>query len=124
MKDLSEIPYNPDLRIASLDIYNMHTNIPTKDLLNTIENTCKNNGLESTVKQEILRLTRMIITQNYFRFQNTTYTQKNGLAMGAPSSSILSEIYLQFTENTKIFEILKNFIIEGYYRYVDDILII
>ena len=124
MKDLSEIPYNPDLRIASLNISNMYTNIPTKDLLNIIQNICENNGLESAVKQEILSLTRLIIMQNYFRFQNRTYIQKSGLAMGAPSSSILSEIYLQFMENTKIFEILKNFKIEGYYRYVDDILII
>jgi hypothetical protein len=92
MKDLSEIPCNPDLRIASLDISNMYTNIPRKDLLNIIENTCKNNGLESAVKQEILGLTRMIITQNYFRFQNTTYTQKSGLAMGGGGPFIFHPI--------------------------------
>jgi len=81
----------------------MYTNVPTKDLLIIIENTCKYNGLESAVQQEILRLTRLIITQNYFRFKNRIYIQKSGLAMGAPSSSILSEISLHFMENTKIF---------------------
>jgi len=87
-------------------------------------NTCENNGLESALKQEILRLTDLVVTQNYYKFQNKTYIQKSGLAMGAPSSSILSEIYLQFMENTKIFEILRNSKIEGYYKYVEDILII
>jgi len=50
--------------------------------------------------------------------------QSNGLAMGAPTSSILSEIYLQFLENTKIFNILKEEKIIGYFRRVDDILLI
>ena len=108
MEDLTNAPYNPNLRTASLDISNMYTNIPIKKLLNINENTCENNGLESALKQEILTLTGLVVTQNYFKFQNKTYIQKSGLAMGAPSSSILSEIYLQFLENTKIFEILQN----------------
>jgi hypothetical protein len=123
MKDLTNIPYDPDLRIASLDISNIYTNIPIKELVNIIESTCENKGLEFTLKEEILRIIRLIVTQNYFKFQNKTYIQKNGLAMGAPTSSILSEIYLQYMENTKIFYILRNSRIEGYYRYVDDILI-
>jgi len=44
--------------------------------------------------------------------------------MGAPISPILSEIYLQFLENKKIFDNLKEEKIVGYFRYVDDILII
>jgi len=44
--------------------------------------------------------------------------------MGAPTSSIFSEIYLQFLENTKIYDILQKTRVEGYFRYVDDILIV
>jgi hypothetical protein len=45
--------------------------------------------------------------------------------MGAPSSSILSEIFLQHTESTHIPNLsLKHIIIIQYYRYVDDILIL
>jgi len=62
--------------------------------------------------------------QNYFSFQNKTYVQSNALAKGTPTSYILSKIYLKFLENTKIFDILKEAKIEGYFRYVDDILII
>jgi hypothetical protein len=44
--------------------------------------------------------------------------------MGSPTSSIFSEIFLQYIENTNILDIpLQNNII-GYFRYVDDILII
>ena len=44
--------------------------------------------------------------------------------MGAPSSSILSEIYLQYLENTEALSILTKPGIEGYFIYVDDILLI
>jgi hypothetical protein len=44
--------------------------------------------------------------------------------MGAHTSSFLSEIFLQYIENTEIFYILRSSRIEGYYRYVDDILIV
>ena len=44
--------------------------------------------------------------------------------MGAPTSSIQSEFYLQHLENPKIYDILLNFNIMGYLRYVDDLLII
>jgi len=69
-------------------------------------------------------ITTTITNQNYFQFKNENYVQTEGLAMGAPTSAILSEIYLQFLENNIIYNILKTHDIKGYFRYVDDILII
>jgi hypothetical protein len=53
-----------------------------------------------------------------------TYIKSEGLAMEAPTSSILSEFYLQYFENSKLFNLLLGHSIEGYFRYVDDILIV
>jgi hypothetical protein len=44
--------------------------------------------------------------------------------MGAPTSAILSEIYLQNLECTKIIKVLTDNNVLGYFRYVDDILIV
>jgi hypothetical protein len=44
--------------------------------------------------------------------------------MGAPTSSVLPEIYLQFMEHTELYTILMQNNILGYFRYVDDISII
>ena len=44
--------------------------------------------------------------------------------MGVPTSSIFSEIYPQYIENTKICEILVRHKTEGHFRYVDDILLL
>jgi hypothetical protein len=93
MKDLADIPCVPGLKIASLDISNMYTNFPIKDLLDIKEDVCKNHNLEPTLIKETLKITRLITTQNYFKFQDKTYLQKNGLAMGAPQ--LLS--YQRFT---------------------------
>jgi hypothetical protein len=49
--------------------------------------------------------------------------QTEGLAMGAPTSSLLSEIYLQHLEGTRIFDILVQHQIVGFFRFVDDILV-
>jgi hypothetical protein len=85
---------------------------------------CIEQKLEEKFTDEILSVTHAILQQNYFQFQDSCYVQKTGLAMGAPTSSILSEIYLQHMEQNKIFEILTNHNILGYFRYVDDILIV
>jgi hypothetical protein len=44
--------------------------------------------------------------------------------MGAPTSAILSESFLQYLEHNQILEILKKHKIIAYYRYVDDIFIL
>ena len=62
--------------------------------------------------------------QNYFRYRGTQYTQEYGLAVGASTSFMFSEIYLQYLEYTKIFDIMLNYHKIRYFQCVDDILII
>jgi len=38
MRDLSDIPFVPGLKLASLDISDMYTSIPTEDVINIISN--------------------------------------------------------------------------------------
>ena len=113
-----------NLRLASLDITNMYTNIPTGTVLSTIKEICQNNYVMKEIEADIIRLSEAVIKQNYFRFMGKTFAQNDGLAMGAPTSSIFSEIYLQSLENQEIHQLLKKHNIKGYFRYVDDILII
>ena len=67
---------------------------------------CDQHDITEELKHEIMKISQILIKQNYFRFQDTIYTQEEGLAMGAPISSIFSEIYLQHIENTNIVDIL------------------
>jgi hypothetical protein len=124
INDLKDIPFDQNLRLASFDISNMYTNIPTDELLTIIESAYKKNDVEEGLKRDILKLLKVVIDQNYFQFMDQTYVKHDGLAMGAPTSSVLSEFYLQHLENSKIYDILLNFNIMGYFRYIDDLLII
>jgi hypothetical protein len=106
MEDLIQIPYINHLKLASLDIINIYPNIPTKRLAQLITSTCNWNNVNKKVEWEIIKLMRFLLKQNYFQFNCKFYTQTNGLTMGAPTSSILSQIYLQYLEHTTIFDIL------------------
>jgi hypothetical protein len=124
INDLTDIPYDNNLRLAFFDITNMYTNIPTNDLLVIINSVCNNNYIQGNLKHDILKLSKIIMDQNYFNFQEKTYLQHDGLAMGAPTSPILSEFYLQILENSKMYTLLLDHNTSGYFRYVDDIILI
>jgi len=94
----------------------MYTNIPTNELLRIIDIACQNNYVKENLKQNIIKLTKTIIDQNYLQFLDMTYIQSEGLAMVSPTSSILPEFYLQYLENSKIVNLLLDHNIEGYFR--------
>jgi hypothetical protein len=122
MNELMDIPYDPNTKFASFVISNMYSNIPTNDLRVTLQKLCKVYNLNNRTTRDIIRATQTLTGQNYFRFRDKFYVQNEGLAMGAPTSSILSELYLQYMENTTIYDLLLKHKVEGYFRYVDDIL--
>ena len=64
-----------------------------------------------------------IMNQNYFRFNDKTYKQNDGIPMGSPKSGILSEI-IQEMEEIHFHNLKLNYNISIITRYVDDILII
>jgi hypothetical protein len=124
LNDLLEIPYDQNLKFASFDITNMYSNVPANELIKTVDIMCEKHGISEELKHEIMKLSQIIIKQNYFQFQNTLYIQEGGLGMSAPTSSIFSEICLQHIENTIIADILLKYDIVGYFRYVNNILIV
>jgi hypothetical protein len=66
----------------------------------------------------------IILEQNYYEFNKQFYKQTEGLTMGAPTSAILAEIYIHNIEHKQLYPVLLKRKIIGYFRYVDDILII
>jgi len=124
MIDLNEIPITQHLHLASFDIKDMYTSIPTKNLPRILNLICNQTLVPKKFQQQLTAMLRTILKQNYFQYNSHIYKQKSGLAMGAPSSSILSELYLQYTEHTVIIDILLKYDILGYFRYVDDILLV
>lgn len=114
-------------KLASLDIVNLYTSVPIQETINILQqNLQKNSNLPHEAIDELINLTTVILKQNYFKFQNNFYHQTEGLAMGSPLSSIMSEIFLNYIENRYLFTDANRHLnkIIFYYRYVDDTIIL
>jgi hypothetical protein len=74
----------------------MYTNMPTAELITIIKEILKtNHQISEEYKNELLSLTNCILELNYIQFNKQFYQQTDGLAMGAPTSAIFADIYLQ-----------------------------
>jgi len=93
MDDLLKIPQGHLMKFASLDISSMYSNIPTGEMTKILNDLCVKGNVDDKTRNEIVKITQIIVNQNYFRFQDNIYQQNEGLAMGSPTSSILSEVY-------------------------------
>jgi DNA-directed RNA polymerase subunit H (RpoH/RPB5) len=75
-------------------------------------------------QREILKWYDVITRQNYFAHNKDIVIQYDGLAMGAPSSGLIAEIFLQHIEHTHLAHLTHKHRIINYCRYVDDILLL
>jgi hypothetical protein len=102
LKKLENTPILPCFTLASLDISNLYTNIPVKETREIIANNLDNNNIKPQAKHELLNWYDTITNQNYFPNNGKILIQQDGLAMGAPTSGIIAEFFLQHLENTHL----------------------
>jgi len=124
MKHLEDTPMLPHYNLASLDITNLYFNIPVKETKTIFANILIHNLIAPQTQQELLRWFDIITKQNYFAHKNRIVVQHDGLAMGAPSSGLISETILQHIELSHLTNLTRKYKIINNCRYVDDILII
>jgi hypothetical protein len=123
-QEIDNLNTNYNTRFCSFYITNMYSNIPNQDTINIIKDILQNEQYPNLYIQTMVRILTTILDQDFLKFNNKIYQQKEGLPMGAPLSPILSEIYIQNIEQNIIINILQNYKILGYYRYVNDILLV
>ena len=102
----------------------MYSNIPITQTKQILDNMLAFNLANSHIRSKLLDWYEVITRQNYFQHNDKTITQPDGLAMGAPSSTIISEIFLQHLEHTHLPHLAQKHKLVNYFRYVDDILLI
>jgi hypothetical protein len=72
--ELKEIQVDPDLKFAFFYLTDMYSNVSVHSLINSIEQLCNRHDIDPEIKSEILTLSRLVTTQNYYQFQDKTYT--------------------------------------------------
>jgi hypothetical protein len=102
----------------------MYANTPQPELLKIIKQILtQHNELHIQDIEQILTFVTLIINLNYFYHDNKYYGQTNGLAMGAPTSALFSDNFLQCIEHNFIIPIINKHNILYYCRYVDILII-
>jgi hypothetical protein len=97
----------------------LYPNRPQKDVIDIIKSSKSFHE-----KEVLLPIINTILNQNYFQHNRNFYKQTQGLAMGAPTSPMLAEMYMQYLEHSGIYDIIMHHKITGYFMYADNILII
>jgi hypothetical protein len=94
INDLSNVQVDTNARMCSFDTSNMFTNVPQVMVITIIKAVMHNKDIELKVINNTISIIKIIFEQNYFKHNDKFYKQTFGLAMGAPTSSIFSEIFL------------------------------
>jgi len=83
----------------------LFVNIPIEEIL-TITKSMLLKSSDTQIKQQIIILMKLILSQKYFTFQNKIYQPEKGLSMSSPISSTIAEIFLQHMEDIHIKQFL------------------
>jgi hypothetical protein len=103
--------------IVSGDVTAMYTNIPPKEAFKICLSFLKKVDLEDASLESICSLLRFVLKNNYLQYQDTTYKQISGLAIGTSCAPTIANLYCAAKE----VDLVKNLQCNYYSRYIDNI---
>jgi len=98
----------------------MYSNIPIMENKQILKSMLSFNMIDQKKSSEILNCYKVITKENYFTHGDRVFTQTDGFAMGAPSTGIISEIFLQHFEHSHLPPLAQKHKLVNYFCYVDD----
>ena len=113
---LHQLDLEEDFFFFSADVVSMYPNIDIERAINTIDTHIAGHPLH----KQIVRGLKLIMTNNYFVFDDKIFLQLNGTAMGTSVAPCFASLFLGLVE----LEVLSEFPIVLYKRYIDDIFVI
>jgi hypothetical protein len=102
--NLENLQIDENTKLCSFDITKMYTNIPINETKHIVSEVLNDNETPTDEKQELVILLNIIFEHNYMQFNDQFYKHDEGLAMGAPTSAILAEIFIPHLEHNKSIE--------------------
>lgn len=90
-QSLANITIDENTRLCSFDI---DTSIPTMELKSSIKDILNNDPHKKEEEEELMHLLSTMLEQNYIEFNKHFFKQNEGLAMGAPTSAILAQVFV------------------------------
>ena len=125
MDDL--IKQNPELFMTTYDVQSLFTNIPLNETINICANLLypkKSMKVKGQHKKKIISLLELATKELIFLFNNSLYSQIDGVAMGSPLGPTLANVFMCFHESIWLSQCLYQFKPLYYKRYIDNIFIL
>ena len=73
---------------------NSFPSVPPTEVLDITKLLLMKNNCQPCIREDILKLFKIRLSQNYFEFDNKIFTDENSLAMGIPLSPLAAEIFM------------------------------
>ncbi len=109
--------------LVSLDVTLLYTIIPHTDGIEACKYFLDNNPNNSTLSSEdIFKIIKLILENNYFQFNNTNYIQVMGTAMGSPMAPSYASLFMGKLETDFLQK--EKFNPSVWFRFLDDIFMI
>ena len=125
VEQLKEMHIPKNASLVSLDVNSMYTNVDRETAIKNCEKIVKDNTNWSEAEiHSYIQSIKFTLNNNYFEFKGRYYSLSTGLAMGAPLSSLLSDIFMEKYDTLICQNKRWSKKVHFYKRYVDDTLII
>jgi hypothetical protein len=105
--------------MVSFDVSNLFPSVPLDTAINSLKKWLNSLQLDHKSIDEYIRLTNLVMNQNFFQFQGKFYQQDYGAAMGNPLSPFIANVFMTHFETE--FKNKFSYFPSVFVRYVDDI---
>ena len=97
----------------------LYPSIPHEDDLSALASFLADRNFNPSVSQGIVSLARLVLTRNFFEFNNSLYLQKSGTAIGTVMAVCYAIVFMhQFETRAMASFMLKPSV---WWRYIDDV---
>ena len=109
----------PGTLLVTLDVKSLYTNIPHADGIEACREALDTRTHLQPPTEDLIELTRLVLTKNIFTFAGQHYLQTHGTAMGTRAAPSYANIFMGRLENQILAEADKK--PHVWWRYIDDV---
>ena len=88
----------PQDLLVSTDVQSLYTNIPHTEGIQALNGILEEAHTDPMKKLLICRLAKVVLTKNYFTFNNSLYRQIQSTALGTRMAPLYANIFMRYTE--------------------------
>jgi hypothetical protein len=111
---------DPSCIMMTADVASLYTNIPTAEGVDLVDSfLLSHSTLSAEMRTFIIKVLRVVLTNNYFSFGDRFFLQLIGTAMGTPVAVVFANIFMYMLERTVLSAHRATVLF--YRRFLDDI---